>query len=65
MPSSVVATIRYDKIKHLLTVVFVSGSVYIYKNVPEDLYAKMKQASSKGSFLNNEIKGKFEFEKIS
>lgn len=63
MPSTVISTFRYNKKNRILTVVFLSGSVYTYKNVPEDLYLNMKNASSKGSFLNKEIKGNFDFEK--
>lgn len=64
MPSSVVAAIKYDAAASVLRVIFVSGMIYDYKNVPEEIYKAMKTASSKGTFLNTEIKGKYEFEKI-
>jgi len=64
MPSSVVAEIKYDNVSHTLSVVYVSGLVYDYKNVPEEIYAGMKTAFSKGTFLNKYIKGKYEFKKI-
>ena len=64
MPSSVVAAIRYDAPSSTLRVIYVSGSVYDYKNVPEKVYNEMKTSSSKGEFLNKEIKPKYEFEKI-
>jgi len=51
MPSSVVAEIQYDNVSHTLSVVYVSGLVYDYKNVPEEIYAGMKTAFSKGTFL--------------
>ena len=65
MPSSVVAAIRYDASSSTLRVVYVSGTVYDYKNVPEKVYNEMKKASSKGEFLNKEIKPNYEFEKKS
>lgn len=65
MPSSVVAAIRYDASSSTLRVVYVSGAVYEYKNVPEKVYNEMKRASSKGEFLNKEIKPNYEFEKKS
>ncbi len=65
MPSSVVAAIRYDTSSSTLRVVYVSGAVYDYKNVPEKVYNEMKKASSKGEFLNKEIKPNYEFEKKS
>ena len=64
MPSSVVAAIRYDADSSTLRVIYVSGSVYDYKKVPEKVYIEMKAASSKGEFLNKQIKPNYEFEKI-
>ena len=64
MPSSVVAAIRYDATISTLRVIYVSGSVYDYKQVPEKVYKEMRNASSKGEFLNKHIKPNYEFEKI-
>lgn len=64
MPSSVVASIQYNPVTAMLRVVFVSGSVYDYKKVPAKVYEAMKDASSKGSFLNKYIKGTYPFRKI-
>lgn len=64
MPSSVVAAIRYDQASATLRIIFVSGMVYDYRNVPEDVYKAMKAASSKGTFLNRFIKGHYAFKKI-
>jgi hypothetical protein len=64
MPSSVVAAIRYDTGTSTLRVIYVSGSVYDYKEVPEKVYKDMRTAFSKGEFLNKHIKPNYEFEKI-
>lgn len=64
MPSSVVSAMRYDRVSHTLRVIYVSGMVYDYKNVPEEVYVAMRTATSKGTFLNKYIKGKYEFEKV-
>jgi len=64
MPSSVVASYKYNPISHTLRVFFVSGSVYDYKNVPEDVYIEMRSATSKGTFLNTQIKNRFGFKKV-
>lgn len=64
MPSSVVAAIRYDETTATLRVIFQSGSIYDYLKVPGKVYGEMKKASSKGEFLNKEIKPNYEFEKI-
>ena len=34
------------------------------KDVPADVYEAMKISGSKGIFLNTQIKGKYEFEKV-
>jgi len=47
MPSSVVASIQYNASSSTLRVTYVSGIVYDYKNVPEEVYAAMKIAFSK------------------
>jgi hypothetical protein len=64
MPSSVVAAIKYDVPSYTLRVIYVSGSIYDYKKVPEKVYEDMKAAFSKGEFLNKYIKPKFKFVKI-
>ncbi|HEX6171497.1 MAG TPA: KTSC domain-containing protein [Chitinophagaceae bacterium] len=64
MPSSVVAAIRYDEKTSRLRVIFQSGSIYDYLNIPEKIYDEMKKASSKGEFLNKKIKPNYKFEKI-
>lgn len=65
MPSSVVAAIKFDAGTSTLRVIYVSGSVYDYKNVPEQVYNEMKRSSSKGEYLNKQIKPNYKFEKIS
>ncbi len=64
MPSSVISAIRYDAATETLRIIFVSGMVYDYKNVPEEVYKVMKISDSKGTYLNLHIKGKYVFEKI-
>ena len=64
MPSSVVAAMSYDRASLVLTIRFVSGLVYKYKDVPEEVFNAMKASSAKGIFLNQQIKGKYSFEKI-
>jgi hypothetical protein len=64
MPSSVIAAIKYNVRAAILRIIFVSGKIYDYKNVPEELFNELKAAASKGTFLNKKIKGRFEFEKV-
>ena len=55
---------HYDKDTATLRVIFVSGLVYDYKNVPEEVYHAMKTSGSKGTYLNKHIKGHYEYEKV-
>ncbi len=65
MPSSVVESMNYDPLKQILYVVFVSGDVYAYKDVPEKVYKDFKASISKGTFLNRKIKKYYQTEKLS
>lgn len=48
-----------------LVVEYLSGTKYRYKKVPREIYEAMLESDSKGRFMNNSIKGKFEYEKMS
>jgi len=64
MPSSVIHHFNYNEANHRLRVFFISGITYDYMNVPKELFDKLRQAFSKGNFLNKHIKGKYPFEKV-
>lgn len=64
MPSSVVSGIHYYPSTHTLRIIFVSGTVYDYINVPEKIYAEMKKAFSRGTYLNKYIKGFYKYRKV-
>ena len=64
MPSSVISSISYDAATLVLTITFVSGTVYYYKNVPEEIYQALKTSRMKGVYLNKQIKGRYRYEKI-
>ncbi|GEP93421.1 KTSC domain-containing protein [Chitinophaga terrae (ex Kim and Jung 2007)] len=64
MPSSVVAHMIYKPETQTLRIVYVSGMVYDYSPVPESVYQEMKAAFSKGTFLNEKIKGRYPYKKV-
>jgi KTSC domain-containing protein len=64
MPSTVIASMYYDVELHSLKIIFVSGLIYEYKNVPEDIYNQLKTSGSKGTYFNRHIKGNYQFEKV-
>lgn len=61
--SSNIRKVGYDEGN--LIVEYLSGTKYRYKKVPREVYEAMLESDSKGRFMNNSIKGKFEYEKIS
>jgi len=64
MPSSVVDKMEYDAGSATLRIIFTSGLVYDYKNVPQTVFNEMKVSGAKGIYLNHHIKGKYDFEKV-
>ena len=64
MPSTVISSINYNAELLKLRVTFVSGMIYDYKEVPEEVFIALKTSGAKGVFLNQHIKGKYKFEKI-
>ena len=59
MPSSVIAAHSYDEASRALTIRFVSGRRYVYRDVPPAIYAALTRARSKGSYFNAHIRDRF------
>ena len=49
----------------MLTIVYVSGAVYNYLDVPQEVFDDFRAAFSKGTYLNKKIKPFFKYEKVS
>ena len=62
--SSNIRSIGYDRLSAILEVEFESGSIYQYFGVPEYLYDLLMASSSKGQFLNDNIKFSYRYQKI-
>lgn len=56
--------IGYDSENSQLHVRFRSGSEYVYNEVPPAVYQEILDADSKGGYLNERIKGRYEFAKV-
>lgn len=59
--SSNVAGFSYSEASKVLTVEFNSGSRYDYYDVPEHIFEGMKDADSKGKYLNANVKGHYRY----
>jgi hypothetical protein len=55
---------NYNESTSTLRVRFVSGLVYEYKKVPARIFRAMQRAGSKGTFLNQYIKGHYDYKKV-
>jgi hypothetical protein len=64
MPSTVIRSIEYNAATAVLTITFLTGSVYEYYDVPQQLYDQFKGFREKGVFYNEHIKGKYTFARI-
>jgi hypothetical protein len=64
MPSTVISTFTYNDSSSSLIITFTSGIVYEYKAVPVEVYEAMKASFAKGIFFNEQVKGKYECERL-
>lgn len=62
--SSVIARARYDAETSSLDITFQSGKIYRYARVPAGVYEDLLAANSKGTFFNDQIRGRFEYAEI-
>lgn len=62
--SSNIASIGYDAPSQTLEVEFMSGTIYQYYGVPENMYDQLMQAGSKGRFLNTYIKNAYGYSRV-
>ena len=61
MPSSVIRRFDHDAATRRLRVVFVSGDVYDYFDVPPDVVADWRSAFSKGVFFAERVRDRFDY----
>lgn len=63
--SSNIQAMAYNPTTKSIRVIFNNGLDYSYKNVPESVWVDALKAKSVGKFVNAELKGKYESEKLS
>lgn len=57
--STSLATIAYDADRRILEIGFRDQSVYHYLSVPFEVHEALVSASSKGSYFNRQIRGRY------
>jgi hypothetical protein len=63
--STTLVTVAYDDARELLRLEFCSRAVYQYFNVPAAVYQSLLDASSKGRYFNQAIRGRYPYRLIS
>ena len=63
--STTLATVSYDDGRELLQLEFCSRAVYQYFSVPAAVYQSLLEASSRGHYFNQAIRGHFPYRLIS
>ncbi|MGQ0533896.1 MAG: KTSC domain-containing protein [Caulobacteraceae bacterium] len=60
MPSTAIADIEYDPERKQLRITFVTGRIYIYEDVPIDVFEDLMSTSSRGAYFNRNIRSAYE-----
>jgi hypothetical protein len=64
MPSTAIADIDYDHAAERLVIIFVTGRIYEFLDVPSHAAASFHSASSKGTFFNAYIRDRYDFREL-
>lgn len=59
--SDVIHAIGYDDEINVLEIIFNSGQIYQYRNVPREVFEQFMQSESKGNYFQHNIRDEFEF----
>lgn len=59
--SDVIHAVGYDDETSVLEIIFNSGAIYHYRNVPRQVFEELMEAESKGSYFQNNIRDEFEY----
>jgi hypothetical protein len=62
--SSNIVSVGYDEEQRILAIVYRGGRVYHYLEVPPERVLSLLRAESKGRFVNQEIKGHFDYRAV-
>lgn len=59
-----ITAVGHDSDSLELHVQFVSGEVYVYENVPSNIFEEFVNAPSKGSYFNREVRPAYSWRKL-
>lgn len=64
MPSTVIRRFHYHPDEQALDVVFTTGRIYRYRDVPPSLVESFRAAFAKGRFFNARIRDRYAFTEL-
>ena len=62
--SSAIVSVGYDEFRQILELEYIDGDIYQYFGVSKALHRALLDAPSIGQFVNTEIKGTFQYERV-
>ena len=62
--SSAIYKIGYNFSQKILHIEFTNRKIYVYYDVPQNVYKEFKKAPSKGRYFNSNIKGYYYYKRI-
>ncbi|MER3491375.1 MAG: KTSC domain-containing protein [Mastigocladus sp. ERB_26_2] len=62
--SSMANAIGYDSNTNILQIEFHNGTVYQYSDIDQDTWQDLHQADSIGKFFNENVRGKYQYERV-
>jgi len=62
MPSTIIRRFDYRPATRELVVLFTTGRLYVYRDVPPETAAAFRGAFAKGRYFNARIRGRFAYE---
>jgi hypothetical protein len=56
--------VGYDRKTKELEITFQNGRVYVYDDVPEEVFKELLDADSKGRYFNSEIRDDYQYYRV-
>jgi hypothetical protein len=60
----VIDSYRYEPDRRVLLITFVSGQVYAYFDVPPEVHAGLRNASSRGRYFASHVRDRFPYRRL-
>jgi hypothetical protein len=62
--SESIRSVGYDPEKHTLEIEFTNSGLYKYFDVPDTVYTSLMRARSKGAYVNDYVRDRFDYKKL-